>query len=219
MLTIRKIDAAPARADDVAAALDAAGVEFNAIGCVNWPHDFPYAPRAEFRLAHTGSELLIDYRVAEHSVAAVAQADGGPVWEDSCCELFLQPTPGGPYYNIECNCAGTLLIACGPGREGREPAPQGVLQSVRRWSSLGREPFAERVGDVEWHLSLIVPTTAFFRHDIATFSGEMMGNAYKCGDRLQRPHFLSWAPIPIAAPDFHRPDHFAPMQFVSGEAQ
>lgn len=213
MLTIRKIDAVVTDAAAVAATLDAAGVEYNVIGCVNWPQEFPYAPQAEFRLAHTGDTLLIDYRVAEHSVAAVAQADGGRVWEDSCCELFLQPTTGGPYYNIECNCAGTLLIACGPVREGREPAPQEVLNGVKRWSSLGREPFTERVGDVGWHLSLIVPACTFFGHEIADLSGRSMrGNAYKCGDLLERPHFLSWAPIPIAAPDFHRPDFFAPMQ-------
>ena len=88
-----------------------------------------------------------------------------------------------------------------------------VLNGVKRWSSLGREPFTERVGDVEWHLSLIVPACTFFGHEIADLSGRSMRcNAYKCGDLLERPHFLSWAPIPIAAPDFHRPDFFAPMQ-------
>lgn len=212
MLKVKKIDTAVGNASEVAAVLDAAGVQFNDIACVNWPEEFPYAPQAQFRLAHTGNALLIDYRVTEDNVASVAAGDNGRVWEDSCCELFLQPEAGGPYYNIECNCTGTLLIACGPVRDNREPAPREVLESVKRWSSLGREPFAERIGRTEWRLSLTVPATAFFRHHIATFSGQMKGNAYKCGDCLQKPHFLSWAPIPIPSPDFHRPDHFAPIE-------
>lgn len=211
MLKVKKIDAAVCEASEVAAVLDAAGVEFNDIACVNWAEAFPYAPMAKFRIAHTGDALLVNYRVAEDSVAAVAPADNGKVWEDSCCELFIQPTADGPYYNFECNCAGTLLIACGPGREGREPAPKQVLDSVKRWSSLGREPFAERIGAVEWELSLVIPATALFKHQIRAFAGEMKGNVYKCGDCLRKPHFLSWAPIPIPSPDFHRPSHFAPI--------
>lgn len=211
MLYIKRLPVTPCDAAEVSALLDSAGVEYNNIACVNWAEEFPYAPSAKFRIAHTGDALLVNYRVAEGSVAAVADSDNGKVWEDSCCELFIQPTAGGPYYNFECNCAGTLLVACGPGREGREPAPKPVLDSVKRWASLGREPFSERIGDVEWELSLIIPAKAFFKHQIRAFSGRMTGNAYKCGDCLQKPHFLSWAPIPIPAPDFHRPDHFSPI--------
>ena len=30
-------------------------------------------------------------------------------------------------------------------------------------------------------------------------------NFYKCGDKLPVPHFLSWKPINVPAPDFHLP--------------
>ncbi|MDY3247127.1 MAG: carbohydrate-binding family 9-like protein, partial [Prevotella sp.] len=29
----------------------------------------------------------------------------------------------------------------------------------------------------------------------------------------QQPHFLSWAPIQLPAPDFHRPDFFGQLLF------
>ena len=36
----------------------------------------------------------------------------------------------------------------------------------------------------------------------------MKGNVYKCGDMLPHPHFLSFFPIHLPKPDFHRPDFF-----------
>ena len=113
---------------------------------VNWKEEYPYAPQAKFRLAHIGESLLVDYCVTEESVAAVATHDNGRVWEDSCCELFIEPEAGGPYYNIECNCAGMLLIACGAEREGREPASPAILSGVKRWSSLGRSRLSPEPG-------------------------------------------------------------------------
>jgi hypothetical protein len=42
---------------------------------------------------------------------------------------------------------------------------------------------------------------------------EIKANFYKCGDELQTPHFLSWNPIEIDQPDFHRPDFFGTLEF------
>ena len=42
---------------------------------------------------------------------------------------------------------------------------------------------------------------------------EIKANFYKCGDELQTPHFLSWNPIQIEQPDFHRPDFFGTLEF------
>ncbi|MCF0164164.1 MAG: hypothetical protein HUJ92_02685, partial [Bacteroidales bacterium] len=42
---------------------------------------------------------------------------------------------------------------------------------------------------------------------------QMTANFYKCGDDTAVPHFLSWNPIPIEKPSFHRPDHFGKIIF------
>jgi hypothetical protein len=42
----------------------------------------------------------------------------------------------------------------------------------------------------------------------------MRANFYKCGDKTKRAHFLSWNPIDIAKPDFHRPDFFGEITFL-----
>lgn len=212
-LKVKKLAPRPFTAAEIPALLDENGVAFQPLSCVNWPNVYPYKPRVAFRLAHTGSQLLLHYRVEEGSVAAVA-ADMGRVWEDSCCEFFVAPAQDGLYYNLETNCAGHVLLCCGPDRHAREGADGALLQTVGRWSSLGPACFAERRESTAWEMALLVPVAAFFRHDIGALSGQSWrANVYKCGDKLAVPHFLSWAPIDTPEPDFHRPEFFGEITF------
>lgn len=192
--------------------LDEQGEQFNAIDTVNWA-EYPYRPEVAFRIVATDRGFVINYRVTEESVAAVADGDCGHVWEDSCVEFFSCPTDDGTYYNVECNCAGTVLVAAGKDRNARTFAPKEVLESIERWSSLGREPFAERVGEVTWQVVLLVPYSVYFQHDIKGIEGRTIrANFYKCGDNLKTPHFLSWNPIEVTNPDFHRPEFFGELK-------
>ncbi len=211
-ITVKKIACGLSSAEDVSKLMDAASVIFNPIDVVNWA-DFPYCPDVEFRVAHTGEAILINYKVKEASVRAVAQADQGRVWEDSCCEFFVRAEDEDEYYNFECNCAGTLLVNFGK-KGDRHHAPESVLANVKRWSSLGREPFEERIGECSWELSLVIPVSSLFNHNIKDLSGiTLRGNFYKCGDLLQTPHFLSWSPIDLPQPCFHCPEFFGKLFF------
>lgn len=205
---------AEVRAKDVPALLDKAGIGFEKISEANWSTEFPYTPQVQFRLAYSGNHLLLHYQVEEDSVRAVAPTDNGRVWEDSCCEFFVSPVADNTYYNIECNCATRLLIGFGDSREGRIHAPEEVLRKVDRWSSLGHEPFEEKVGRCSWQLALVIPVDVFFRHTELSLKGKTLrANFYKCGDKLQQMHFLSWNPIDVPKPDFHRPDFFGEVTF------
>ena len=212
-LSIKKIATTAVEASAVPALMDAANVAFNDIACVNW-QEYPYQPRVKFRAAHTGDALLLHYQVTEASVRAVALADDGRVWEDSCVECFLSPEGNDFYYNFECNCAAKLLLHGGPAGGERPTASEEVLKSVKRWASLGTEPFEEKVGECTWQIALVIPASAIFRHEIADFNGKTMrGNFYKCGDKLQTPHFLSWSPIDLPRPKFHCPEFFGELNF------
>lgn len=204
--------------------LDEAQVAFVPVAQHGWPDQFPYFPQMEVRLAHTGTHLLVDYRVTETSVRAMAPHDNGNVWEDSCCELFIAFITGSQanaetgnntfYYNIECNAAGTLLMGYGQGRTHRLRADQSILNMVGRWSSMGSAPFDNLDGERTWCLCLDIPACAFFRDNIRSLNGlHASGNIYKCGDKLPRPHFLSLYPINTPKPDFHRPDCFGTIVF------
>lgn len=199
--------------EGVPALLDKEGVAFQVINSVNWK-EYPYCPDVKFRIAHTADAILLDYRVTEASVRAVAANDNGEVWKDACVEFFSVPANDEIYYNMECNCAGTLLIGAGAERGGRERAPQAVLDKVLRWSSLGRASFAERIGECSWELALVIPYSAFFKHKITSLDGTMIrANFYKCGDGLQTPHYLSWNPIDLKLPNFHCPQFFGELCF------
>lgn len=215
-LGIQKVEACNIQAEDVAALLDKENIGFNGISNVNWK-EFPYKPEVAFRMAYTNDSMLIQYQVREQTSRAKYGEDLGSVWTDSCVEFFSSPAEDGYYYNLETNCIGTVLLCCGKSREGREAAPAEVLKSIRRYSTLGNKPFAEKEVEGQWSLSLVVPFGIYFKHHITSLEGKTIrANFYKCGDELKTPHFLSWAPINIEKPDFHRPDYFGELEFLKG---
>ena len=199
-------------AEQVPSIMNENGLAFVTIDTVNW-NDYPYKPAVRFRIVHTGTEILIHYQVKEASVRAVAQGDDGRVWEDSCTEFFVSPEGNDFYYNFECNCIGRLLLHGGVAGDRPAASPE-VMSSIKRWSSLGSEPFEERVGECSWESALIIPASALFRHQIEKLDGlEMRANFYKCGDLLQTPHFLSWNAIQLPEPKFHCPEFFGILNF------
>lgn len=185
------------------------------VACCNWPGQFPYSPQVKASVCHLGDRLLLKFDVREKYTAALVDTDNGIVWDDSCVEFFIAFEGDEGYYNLEANCTGHVLLAHRLGQnEGVELAPEEMLAQIVRTPSLGREPFAERVGDNRWTLELEVPVSCFFLHHIRNLSGcRARCNVYKCGDRLSEPHYLSWRPVLTETPQFHRPEFFAPIEF------
>lgn len=211
-MKVKKISAANVEVGSLPKLLDEEKIGFQPVNEVNW-NEYSYCPKVEFRVAHTEDAILLHFKVTEASVRARYSEDNGSVWTDSCVEFFSIPAGDGIYYNIECNCIGTILVGAGPQRNNREHAPADVTAQVQRWSSLGRTSFEERVEEVTWEVALVIPYTVFFKHQITSLDGkEIKANFYKCGDELQTPHFLSWNPIEIEKPDFHRPDFFGTLE-------
>lgn len=212
-LKIKRIAASQPEAKSVSALLDQEEIAFQPIDVVNWS-EYPYRPEVSFRMARTEKALLLHYKVKEATARGRYQHDNEAVWTDSCVEFFIVPAQDGVYYNFECSCIGTLLLGAGAGREGREHAPEEVMRQIDRWASLGRRAFEERLEETAWEVALVIPYTAFFKHDVTLAAGDAVcANFYKCGDELQTPHFLSWNPIDLPAPDFHRPDFFGRLSF------
>lgn len=212
-MKVKKIAKLVQNAQDIPALLDNENIACQPINIVNWK-TYPYQPEVAFRIAHTNDAILLHYIVTENSVRAKYGEDNGSVWTDSCVEFFSIPAGDEIYYNLECNCIGTILLAVGPERNNREHASKEVTKQVKRWASLGREPFEERIGTCTWEVALLIPYAVFFKHTIKSLDGMGINcNFYKCGDELQTPHFLSWNPIYTENPDFHRPDFFGLLEF------
>lgn len=184
------------------------------IGCCNWPEQFPYTPEAAFRIFHDGKNVYIKFTVTENDIKAAVTEDQGRTWTDPCVEFFVSPQGNLDYYNFECTCIGKLLLAWHPADAPKEAANMNVINSVKRFPSLGTEPFELRKEEHSWSIIEIIPATALFRSGIESFDGKEMGaNFYKCGDELPTPHFLSWNPIEWTEPSFHRPEQFGKLIF------
>ena len=191
-----------------------ANLSSHAIDCCNWPNEYPYTPKAEFKLFHDGKNLYIKFDVTENDIKAAVTEDQGRTWTDPCVEFFVSPDGNLDYYNFECTCTGKLLLAWHPADAPKEAASKEILDSVKRTPSLGIEPFALRQGEHSWSVIEVIPATALFRSGVESFDGkEMTANFYKCGDELPSPHFLSWNAIEWPSPSFHRPEQFGRLIF------
>jgi hypothetical protein len=212
-LTVKRIDFSGFTAGQLSSVMDNESIVFQDISEVNW-EKYPYCPSVRFRIAHDGKRIFLHYQVEENSIRALYDEDDGRVWTDSCVEFFLRFPEDDCYYNLECNCIGTVLLGARISREKSEPASRKITQTIERSPSLGRQTFPLRKGNFSWDLALVIPVTVFFRNPIQDISGKKVyGNFYKCGDELLTPHFLSWNSIENPEPNFHLPKFFGEIRF------
>lgn len=180
---------------------------------VNW-YEFPYHPKVTVQIAYNEEELFLQYRVSEQSVKAEITKSNGRVWTDSCVEFFLSPEGNDEFYNLEINCIGTALLGYRKKGETGIHASEDQIATIRRISSLGNAPFPELKEPTEWQITVAIPWTAFFKHELnPTSAKKMRGNFYKCGDGLTVPHFVSWTKIKTDKPSFHTPEYFGGLEF------
>ena len=188
------------------------GIAPEKIACCNWAEEYPYAPYVTFKMFHTGDKLYLRFDVEEGYTAARVAENNGEVWTDSCCEFFLS-LDGKAYYNVETTCIGKMLIGYRQKCEAAIHAGEDILSQVERYTSLGTEPFEERIGENKWSLMLGLPTSIMHQHKVESWDGlKLKVNLYKCGDNLSKPHFLSWQPIALPKPCFHCPEFFTAIE-------
>ena len=186
--------------------------DYNKIAESHW-EEFQYKPQVTFKILHTNNSILLKYYIKEDSVRAEFTENNQSVCKDSCVEFFISLTEGF-YYNFEFNCIGTCLLNYGTAIK-RSPISDDAINSITRLSSLGNQPFEERIGDTEWSITVLIPLQAFEKDEIADFSGlKGTANFYKCGDWLSKPHYVTWNRNDFATPSFHRPEYFGKIEFI-----
>ncbi len=184
------------------------------IATINW-ETFPYLPKVKFAMGYDMNHLYLKYYVREEHIRALETKNNGNVWEDSCCEFFCAFDESG-YYNMETNCIGTQLIGWGKRNEKRIRLSDKVINAVEKKSTLEQKIIQPQSGTFEYQLTMVTPVSTFTAHRGLKFTPGMQftGNFYKCGDKTPEPHFVSWSPISIEKPDFHRPDYFGTIELV-----
>lgn len=207
-------------AQEVDSVFNAQNLPQHAIDTRNWS-EYDYNPDVKFRIAYSPTELYIQYLVKEQDIRAVYGVDEGAApYKDSCVEVFIIPGIDETYYNLEMNCIGKGTFAGGAKRIERTRYGKEVLSQIRRYATLGDQPFGTKTyeengnREYEWRLTLAVPLSLFALSDVKPLKGRSVkANFFKCGDDMPRKQYLSWNPVGTERPNFHVPQDFGTLQF------
>lgn len=180
----------------------------------NWDHA-EEKPTVSFSIAWNNNDIFLKFFVSEAETKGTFTRDNDPVYRDSCVEFFFSPSGNNNYFNIETNCIGTCLVQKGTSRYDRSFLDPEKIREIIRIPSLGRKPVGVSHGPVSWNLFLKIPVDRLTGLHLNSLKGKVFkANFYKCGDDLSNPHYLSWNPVRTESPDFHRPEFFAPVEFI-----
>jgi hypothetical protein len=168
-----------------------------------------------FSIGYTENEILLKYYITEECFKAEKTETNQAVYEDSCVEFFVSPGNEGIYYNLEFNGIGTCLMGAGTDRKNRIRLEPDLIAKIRRITSVGKEPVAEKPGKFSWTITIAIPFEVFLYHEIKNLRRKTFRvNFYKCGDKLKIPHYITWNPVETEKPDFHQPSFFGQLVFV-----
>lgn len=149
-------------------------------------------------------KLYFEFNVTEKELRRMVVEDNGSVWLDSCMELFISPDNVN-YYNFEFSASKALRCGYGPNRQERPLVDSEKLKLVEREivvlennNKRSRYSFKGSIPLKEFGLDKEV----------------LYLNAYKCGDGLKEPHFISLFNIDLPNPDFHQIKFFKPVKLI-----
>lgn len=164
--------------------------------------------RMEQKLCYDDENLFVHQRAVEKNIRAELFGADCPVCEDSCMEFFFSPNPDdGRYFNFEVNPNGSFFLGFSHGRSDlKRLYPDPATFDIRT----ARTPDG-------WETFYRIPLS-FIREyypDYAFKPGlKIRANCYKCGDKTEAPHYLSWNRVLTEKPDFHHPEYFGEMIFA-----
>ena len=101
--------------------------EHQTIDHLNWKEQYPYRPLTAFTIAHSDTQIYIDFFTRCNYLRAVNYKNNSDVYQDSCVEFFVAPHGEAPYYNFEFNCIGTIHAARRMDRHSGENSPTSNL--------------------------------------------------------------------------------------------
>lgn len=169
---------------------------------------------AEARMAYDDTRFYVYMEAEEPWIRAVQTEQNGPIYTDSCLELYLMPSADSvSYFNIEINPIGTMFFSVGQERSDRilitdeGPGHLDIRTSVHALPESGFR------WTVTYTLSYDIIRKYIPQFDIQSSAG-MRANFYKCGNGLPVPHWGTWSPVSVQKPDFHRPEYFGALTVI-----
>lgn len=176
---------------------------YHPISEVNWKEYATY-PETYFQIATIDNNICIKFTTKEANPLAVNNKDFQSVWEDSCVEFFCKVPSEEKYFNFEFNSNKACMASS---RLGRDEDVK--FLEVQQMESISRKVIKN---PNEWSLTVMIPLSIIDPN--LTTPCQLKGNFYKCGDKCEHPHFLSWNPISTPTPDFHCPSYFGTINLL-----
>ena len=147
------------------------------------------------------SRLYIHQTAFEKNIRAEYTTHLSHVCEDSCMEFFIAPGKVDPrYFNFELNPNGALMLGFGLGRNDRVkllPNNPTQLFNIRTVNS----------SSGNWEVYYEIPASfisTFFPGFVFERGMNIKANFYKCGDKTDHVHYLTWNTMTSEKPDYHR---------------
>lgn len=174
------------------------------IGNSLWGYD-KYKPEVFAQLSYDDEGFIVKFTIGEKNPKRTKTAHFESVHLDSCVEFFanFKPADGDYYFNFETNANGVMNVAY------RSSRYDSVLLSFEDVNSFGITP---AIFSDHWEVGYKIGFD-FIKKYIKDFDiakcDKIKGNFYKCGDEADLKHYISWNPVGVPTPDFHRPEYFA----------
>lgn len=181
------------------------------ISALNWIEKFPYKTFCKAKIAWNENGIYLIFHVKEQQTLAQETEIHGTVCNDSCVEFFVSFDNCKTYYNFEFNAIGSIH-ACYRAKDlsFKTVLSDEIIRKITILSSF--EKFkAINVTDSDWKIKIHIPVEIINSKHF--FEAECFGNFYKCGDKLNEPHYLSWNEIHSEKPNFHLPEFFGKLEF------
>lgn len=178
-----------------------------------------HMPKVQAKLAYDDTALYIIFHVEDRYVRATAQDYQDEVFKDSCVEFFFSPredTIQG-YFNFEVNCGGTVLFHHQHGRKFKDvPVSEKNFDQVSIAHTMPKIVDPEIEEPITWMVEYRLPIYILANYAQVDWPAPGVvwrANFYKCADDVSHPHWLTWSPMDLPTPDFHRPEFFGRLIF------
>ncbi len=172
----------------------------------------PDTVTARAQIAFDEDNLYVRLETEEYEHRNVETGPIGMPCEDSCLEFFFSPVEGDTrYFNIEFNSNCCMYLGMG----------HSIDDLVRLIpDEKGADVLSPKVEmkDGGWSIEYTIPVSfvkIFFPYFSLYAGKRMRANCYKCADKTEPPHYLSWNPVTTDNFTFHRSECFGEMIFAN----
>jgi len=188
-------------------------ISWQEVPCVNvleQPWFFVSEIKMSCQLMWDEENLYIHQYANEKNIRSTYTTHLSHVCDDSCMEFFISPkTDDKRYFNFEVNPYGAMMLGFGRGREDRIKL---LVKNPTEYFNIKTNVNADN-----WEVFYTIPLS-FFEIFFPGFFFErgmnMNVNFYKCGDKTEQPHYITWNKVTSSKPDYHRPSDFGIICFI-----